>query len=380
MSNIGEISMGMFGSKKINSLNHSARNEEFTLENISDEADITYLFTDINDYTNAVADNPNVEIVDLNINDPESFGYYSEKSPKQVNLNTLLSRVSLNCNTRILTNEFNIANLYHRDREAVDAARIQHLNHYVLKEVEDAYKILIQLRNENRRTHYRNVFIVKRHTVSEKVVFNVLSNILHADIPFSDKVSTMLIVAGMLSSLDLYNCRQLFPTFVIGEYKQQFIVKDLGIEVNEFKGANQSLMMKVNYPTVYSAFENFILLKDEINKLEAGLYEQLENILNNMLSTTDLKDFVDSALVFYGKVTPHHRNTEFNRQIEESQKEMLDGVDKSPILAHQLNEELNAKTFLSAYKLNCHCHSHSDDWKLRILPQIINYTFGMLVK
>ena len=106
--------MGMFGSKKINSLNHGAHNEEFTLENISDEADITYLFTNLNDYTNAVANNPNAETVDLNVNDPEGFGYYNEKSPKQMNLNTLLSRVSLNCNTRILTNEFNIADVYHR--------------------------------------------------------------------------------------------------------------------------------------------------------------------------------------------------------------------------------------------------------------------------
>jgi hypothetical protein len=138
--------------------------------------------------------------------------------------------------------------------------------------------------------------------------------------------------------------------------------------------------MKTDYPTVYSALENFILLKDEINKLEAGLYEQLENILNNMLSTTDLKDFVDSALIFYGKVTPHHRDTEFNRQVEERQKVMLDDVDKNSISTGQLNEELNAKTFLSVYKLDCHCHSHSDDWKLRILPQIINYTFGMLAK
>ena len=47
MNNIGEISMGMFGSKKINSLNHGAHNEEFTLENISDEADITYLITNL---------------------------------------------------------------------------------------------------------------------------------------------------------------------------------------------------------------------------------------------------------------------------------------------------------------------------------------------
>ena len=342
--------------------------------------DITYLFTNLNDYTNAVANNPNAETVDLNVNDPEGFGYYNEKSPKQMSLNILLSRVALNRNTRILTNEFNIVDVYHRDREAVDTARIQHLNHYVLKEVENAYKLLIQLRNANRRINYRSAFADLRHDASEKVVFNVLSNILHADMSFSDKVSTMLILAGMLSHLGLYHCRGLFPSFTIGEYKQQFIVKDLGLQVSEFKGASQSLHMKTDYPTVYSALENFILLKDEINKLEAGLYEQLENILNNMLSTTDLKDFVDSALIFYGKVTPHHRNTEFNRQVEESQKEMLDGVDKSPILTHKLNEELNAKTFLSVFKLDCHCHSHSDDWKLRILPQIINYTFGMLAK
>ena len=343
-------------------------------------SDIAYLFTNLNDYTNAVANNPNAETVNLNISDPEGFGAYNEKSPKQVNLNTLISRIALNRNARILVNEFNIAGVYHRDHEAVDIARIQHLNHYVLKEVENAYKLLIQLRNANRRSLNRIMVTGPRHDTSEKVVFNVLSNILHADMSFSDKVSTMLILAGMLSHLGLYNCRDLFPAFTIGEYKQQFIVKDLGLEVNEFKGASQSLHMKTDYPTVYSTLENFILLKDEINKLEAGLYEQLENILNNMLSTTDLKDFVDSALIFYGKVTPHHRDTEFNRQVEESQKEMLDGVDKSPISTHQLNEELNAKTFLSVYKLDCHCHSHSDDWKLRILPQIINYTFGMLAK
>ena len=137
--------------------------------------DITYLFTNLNDYTNAVANNPNAETVDLNVNDPEGFGYYNEKSPKQMNLNTLLSRVSLNCNTRILTNEFNIADVYHRDREAVDTARIQHLNHYVLKEVENAYKLLIQLRNANRRANYRSAFADLRHDASEKVVFNVLS-------------------------------------------------------------------------------------------------------------------------------------------------------------------------------------------------------------
>ena len=45
--------------------------------------DITYLFTNLNDYTNAVANNPNAETVDLNVNDPEGFGYY--RRPQQGN-------------------------------------------------------------------------------------------------------------------------------------------------------------------------------------------------------------------------------------------------------------------------------------------------------
>jgi AraC-like DNA-binding protein len=46
--------------------------------------DITYLFTNLNDYTNAVANNPNAETVNLNVNDPEGFGYYTEK-PMSIN-------------------------------------------------------------------------------------------------------------------------------------------------------------------------------------------------------------------------------------------------------------------------------------------------------
>lgn len=339
-----------------------------------------YLFTDLSDYADAVAYNPNTETVNLEIVDPEYLDYFSVKSPKQINLNTLLNQVSLNRNARILANEFNIADAYRRDRDTVDSARIQHLNHYVLKEVENAYKLLAQLRNANRRFPDRVMVVGFKSDTSEKVVFNVLSNILHADMSTSDKVSTMLVIGNMLAHLSLYHCRDLFPTFIISEYKQPFVVKDLGVQLNDFKGASQSLRTKTDYPTVYSALENFILLKDEINKLETGLYEQLENVLNNMFTTTDLKDFVDSALIFYGKIAPHHRDTEFNRQVKERQKELLEGGDKGPIATYQLNEELNAKTFLSVYKLDCHCHTHSDDWKLRILPQIINYSFGMLAK
>lgn len=339
-----------------------------------------YLFTDLSDYVDAVAHNPNTETVNLEMGDPEGFSHFSVKSPKQINLNTLLNQVSLNRNARILANEFNVVEVYRRDHDTVDSARIQHLNHYVLKEVENAYKLLTQLRNANRRFSYRAIVTGFKFDTSEKVVFNVLSNILHADMSTSDKVSTLLVIGDMLAHLSLYHCRNLFPPFIISEYKQPFAVKDLGVRLNDFKGASQSLRTKTDYPTVYSALENLILLKDEINQLEAGLYEQLENILNNMLSTTNLKDFVDSALIFYGKIAPYHRDTEFNRQVEERQKEILEDSEKGPISTHQLNEELNAKTFLSVYKLDCHCHSHSDDWKLRILPQIINYSFGMLAK
>ena len=335
-----------------------------------------YLFTQLDDYVNAVAENPNTETVDLNVGDPEGFGHWVEKTPKTVDVNTLLNRVALNRNTRILVNEISTTDFYNRNRDNIETSRIQHLNHYILKEVENAFKLLIEVRNSQRRAHDR-FYMADRKEASEKVIFNVLSNILHSDMPFCDKVSTILIITSMLAHMGLYGCRDLFPPFTVGEYKQNSAVIDLGIEVGDFKGASQSLKMKTDYPTIYSTLENFILLKDEINKSEEGLYEELVKVLNNMLSTTDLKDFIDSALIFYGKVSPYHYHTEFNRQMEE--KKQTSELPTQP-LARELIEQLNAKTMLSVYKLDCHCHSHSDDWKLRILPQIINYAFGMLTK
>ena len=303
--------------------------------------------------------------------DDEEFDFGDHnKQPDRLDLNIIIERDAIKTNTRHIANELKIWENYHWNRYEAEFSRPTQLNHYIVKEITNIYKLLSEAKGE--RTHFS---WGRRNLVNENVVMlNIISNILHSEIMFSDKISVFLALESLVGHTGFYSTRQLMPDFIGQNGFHSGKLTDLGITVDYFKAASMDLKKKTEYPTIYSTFENFTLLKEEIEKIKEGLYDELEKIFNHLLSTQDYLDFVDTSLILIGKLKPYSVEQIYIDAIEEANKANT-GDEKA---AEKLWKELSKKSLMQKYSLDCHCHSASDDWKLRILSTIVNNVFNIV--
>ena len=125
--------------------------------------------------------------------------------------------------------------------------------------------------------------------------------------------------------------------------------------------------MKNTHANICHSLEPFVMLKSEINKIEDGLWDRLKDSIDRMFAADNYKLFLEEALVFLGMIDKYeHIPTkpvcdEFGINHAEPK------IDSLP----------NVETLLSKYNLDCHCHSHTNIWKFRVMPILINSVFNM---
>lgn len=201
-----------------------------------------------------------------------------------------------------------------------------------------------------------------------KSMLNVLSAIfdpLVNIVPF-DRILALQVIQKMSYGSGGYSNAQYIP---FNSYSCYLLpVKSLECEVDDFIGMGL-LKMKNSKPNLCHSIEPFILLKEEINKYEDGLWYRLKDLIDNLLKSEDYYDFVNTGLILIGKIEPYTDQA----SISDPAYNAIFDSDFAPV-----PPQPNTKaTLMTKFSLDCHCHSHSDDWKDKLLPAIINRIFLM---
>lgn len=144
-------------------------------------------------------------------------------------------------------------------------------------------------------------------------------------------------------------------------------VKHIPVKVKDFQGSG-ILRMKIEQPELCHSLEPFVILKDEINKIESGLWEKLSKVIDRLLACNTHASFFEEALIFLASVEHHVvPNVIITGEFDEF------GDYPMP----KLDEEKPAQTLLTKFRLDCNCQTYVDDWKLQCLPILINNIFNM---
>lgn len=283
---------------------------------------------------------------------PDESGFGMTERRATVGLNDLIGKVSF----AIFKKDVSTEARYGRQDGGNDAVKIL-LNSAVPDITESAYTLIKQARLGN-----------KHKTVSPATIFNAISNILNTNTAINNKVASLVVFEDLLRRENQYYGTEFLPDFVnccSGRVYEKFV--PINLTVKDFSASEMSMDKKTGYPTIYSALENFTLLKSEIEKIETGLYTKIEDVINKLLASADYNEFVTQALIFYSIVDPFT-----NSQLKDTSID-IEGIQiglKVPALP----------TLTSKFKLDCACHTHSDQWKLCTLPTILNTIFLMNVK
>ena len=345
------------------------------------------LFSSFDDYIKVLGV---PKVAGMKLTDNDDILSDSGKQP-ELSLNVIISRRALKLVYKdVSAFAFNMQR-YHWDECATQPDNpLTNLNHYVQMQLAKAVQLF------RRKTFSHQLPREMQVTEYDHVVLNVISNVMHSDLKFNDKIATLHGVRSLASNY-AYSQRKFLPIFLNSDMVTYPWLVDLGITVEQFIPSPQTLKLKVDYPTLYSSLESFNLLKDEINKIEEGLFDTLSKLFDNMFKTTDYTDFIDNAVILYGKVKPYHSCTLIEdhqnreqkyredpdkvaelREDKEKLKTFLDTTPKRKI--EEEVEKINTSTLLLKFKLDCNCHIDTDDWKLIAIPQMFYHVFGMVAK
>lgn len=179
-----------------------------------------------------------------------------------------------------------------------------------------------------------------------------------------DRLTALNICYSISPRYNVYVGHELYPYRYYSNMIRPLTVTDCRVE--DFQGANL-LKMKASKSNLCHSLEPFILLKDEINKIEDGLWEKLKNRINRMFEAGTHYDFLTSALLFLGELEPHYSTT----LVEKSEDDLLLDDFMYPPVSH-VYENLARR-----FSLDCYCESGCDDWKESILPKLLERIFMM---
>lgn len=179
-----------------------------------------------------------------------------------------------------------------------------------------------------------------------------------------DRLTALNICYSLNPSYSVYTGRELYPYNYYSHMIRPITVTDCRVE--DFQGVNL-LKMKASKSNLCHTIEPFFLLKDEINKIEDGLWEKLKNRINHMFETATHYDFLTSALMFLSELEPHYSDT------------LLEKIEDDHLLEEFMNPPVvHAYDNLARrFSLDCHCESNCEDWKQSILSKLLERIFMM---
>ena len=179
-----------------------------------------------------------------------------------------------------------------------------------------------------------------------------------------DRLAALTLCYRLNPSFGHYTGRELYPyNFSSNMIKP---AKATECRVEDFMGSGL-LKMKVDKPSLCHVIEPFILLKNEINKIETGLWEKIRDRINGMFATANHYDFLKATLIFLSEIEPHFSDT-LVEQLEEDH--LLEEFMSPP--KHRSYDNLARR-----FKLDCHCETSTVDWKENVIPKVLERIFLM---
>lgn len=179
-----------------------------------------------------------------------------------------------------------------------------------------------------------------------------------------DRLTALSICYGIAPRYNVYTGHELYPYNCFSNMIRPLTATDCRVE--DFQGVDL-LRMKVSKSNLCHSLEPFILLKDEINKIEDGLWEKLKNRINRMFEAGTHYDFLTSALLFLGELEPHYSTT----LVDKSENDLLLEDFMDPPVSRVYDN------LARRFSLDCHCETGCDDWKESILPRLLERIFMM---
>lgn len=183
-----------------------------------------------------------------------------------------------------------------------------------------------------------------------------------------DRMKALFLVERLLRAYSIYELSNLSP---LSDGHILETIEPATYSVDSFKGANH-LVMKQTHPNLCHSFEPFFLLEDEINKIEDGLFDNIKKCLDRILKTGSYPEFVKEAQIFIGTVQSHV----IKAPVGQSPVPLFEdefGNNNTPV-------DPNAEqSLMGKYKLSCHCHSATNDWRERLIPELMNLVLLMKV-
>lgn len=179
-----------------------------------------------------------------------------------------------------------------------------------------------------------------------------------------DRLAALTLCYQLNPRYSYYSGRDLYPyNFSSGMIKP---AKVTDCRVEDFVGVGL-LKMKVDKPSLCHVIEPFILLKEEINKIEAGLWEKIRDRINEMFATSNHYDFLKTALIFLSDIEPHYSD------------KLVERLEEDELLEDFMTPSINKcyDNLARRFKLDCHCESATFDWKECVIPKILERIFLM---
>ncbi len=217
------------------------------------------------------------------------------------------------------------------------------------------------------------------YTDSIKKVFGLLLHVFNANGTVSayEQMFALKTLVYLMQNRNIYQLTNLIPVDDATDLLEP--IKASGLTLEDFTGLNL-LEKKRTHANLCHSFEPFMLMKEQINKLEDGLFDRISNSINVILNTNTHVDFIKSSLILIGLVEPFLVVKE-GRQIH--RHGLFEDVDLETTIDNQstVSQEPDNKVSLMAkYQLDCHCHSQANDWRESIIPLLMNQILQMEAK
>lgn len=158
------------------------------------------------------------------------------------------------------------------------------------------------------------------------------------------------------------------------------INKSVDLEVADFEGVKMLEIKNGPWSALSHSISPFLMLRDEIDKLEENLFHKFSIAINRMLKTTSFAEFFKDALIIIGHVKTHlAKPTETAPVIDPDSDQSLNGILGDDGFGYPVRHGKDY-TMLGKFNLDCHCGGSDQNWKVDALSIIIEAIFQMQPK
>ena len=208
-------------------------------------------------------------------------------------------------------------------------------------------------------------------------ILTAVRYILDLKLPFKEELEVLLILDKLIW-YDYIN-KELLPWFISGRSNKGWLIS-YDFKVEDFANLI-SFENRLKYPIFVEHLGNFNLLKGDIELIEQGLADKLEQLLNVFLKTENYAEMIEVYYQIHLLVKPHHAGTTLNEHklTDSDERSRLDfylaEIDES--VDNDAVTNLVNSTLIRKRSIKPRHFYDVLDWKQIIFPELMNLIYDM---